>query len=350
MKKYSRHEPAYPLYTERDAIKSLEHLAPRPMDQWIELEKGLSFRFIRSGHILGSSFVQFNYATPTGSRVLTFSGDIGNGRSLILKEPTQITETDELVLESTYGDRAQEHSQQFDLFRDVINKVLNRGGTLVIPAFSVGRTQEILYMLHILEEKNEIKKYNVYLDSPMALDATDIYMKHSDELKPEIRLNQSYSPLKSARFTPVRDSDDSMLLCMNDEPKIVITAAGMLTGGRVMHHLKMRLPNSKNGVLFVGYQLPGTKGYLLKNGLNTIRIHHQEVDVEAEIFSIESLSAHADTNDLVAWVKGFTKKPSKIFLNHGEPGALEALKYRLHRELKLNTLVAAQGPEYVLGD
>ena len=347
-KRISRHVPALPLYTEHDAIESLQYLKPQPMDTWIELERGLSFRLIRSGHILGSSFIQFSYDSGHGSRLLTFSGDIGNGRSLILKEPIQISETDELVMESTYGDRVQPKGNVMGQLRDIINKVLKRGGTLVIPAFAVGRTQEILYMIHQLEKTGEISKYDVYLDSPMALDATELYMKHGDDLKSEVIADHTVSTLTCARFTPVRTADESMLLCMNTDPKIVISAAGMLTGGRIMHHLKSKLPDPKSGVLFVGYQVEGTKGFLLKNGLTDIRIHHQNVTVEAEIFSSDSLSAHADSNDIIRWINGLNKKPSKIFLNHGEKSAIEALQYRIKYELKIDTVIANPDEEFVI--
>lgn len=348
LKRYSRHHPALPLYTEKEAVQSLEYLSTRPLNQWMELEPGLSFRLLRAGHILGATFVQISYETREGSRFLTFSGDLGNGRSFLLKEPVQLTESDELVLESTYGDRVQSRENVLVQFRDIINKVLGRGGTLVIPAFAVGRTQELLYMIHSLERDGQIERHDVYLDSPMALDATELYQKHSDELRPEIIQNRTVSSIKCARFTPVKSADESMLLCMNDDPKIVISAAGMLTGGRIMHHLKTKLPDARNGVLFVGYQVEGTKGYLLKNGLNTIRIHHQPVSVEAEIFSIDSLSAHADSNDLVKWVNGMSKKPRRIFLNHGEKSSLEALRYRLRHDLRIDTFIPKPDEEFLI--
>lgn len=348
MKKYSRHAPALPLYTEADAMRSLEYLRPIGMDKWIELEKGLSFRLVRAGHILGSSYVQLAYETPIGSRIMTFSGDLGNGRSLLLKEPVIVSETDELILESTYGDRMQSRKDPLAELKDVINKVLSRGGTLVIPAFAVGRTQELLYMIHLLEEAGQIDKHKVYLDSPMAQDATELYGRYPDELRPELTRTHMTSPMTSAQFIAVRSSDESMLLCMSDEPKIVISAAGMLTGGRIMHHLKSKLPGAKNGVLFVGYQVEGTKGYLLKNGLTSIRIHHQAVDVEAEIFSMDHLSAHADSEDIMAWVKAMSKKPKKIYLNHGEKSGLEALRYRLQHELGLEAIIPKPGEEFVI--
>lgn len=342
MKRYSEHSPALPLYTEQDAYAALPYFSPQELDKWIPLEKGLSFRLIRAGHILGATYAQFSYSNEHGSKILTFSGDLGNGASYLLKDPVQLTETDDLVLEATYGDRSQKRGHEMNQLRDIINKVLGRKGTLVIPAFAVGRTQELLYMIHKLESSGQIEKHKVYLDSPMAQDATELYKKYEEDLRPELTAHGSIPPLRSANFIPVSSADESMLLCMNDDPKIVISAAGMLTGGRIMHHLKAKLPGEKNGVLFVGYQVEGTKGYLLKNGLMSIRIHHEEVSVDAEIFSIDSLSAHADSDDLVNWVRGFSQKPSRVFLNHGEKNALEALQYRLRHELHLKNVTIAQ--------
>ncbi len=349
MKKYSHHDPAMPLYTEADAIRSLEYLAPQKMDAWIPLGKGLRFRLSRSGHILGSSFVEIGYDNHELNHILTFSGDLGPPNSFLLKEPNHMFETDELVLESTYGDRIHEKGDRLLQLKNVINTVLTRGGTLVIPAFAVGRSQELLYMIHQLEEKEQINKYPVYLDSPMALDATELYQKHEDELKPEILHDGFISPLATARFKAVRSADESMLLCMDDSAKIVISAAGMLTGGRVLHHLKMRLPDPKNGVLFVGYQVPGSKGYLVKNGLSKIRIHHQEVDIEAGVFSMDSLSAHADSDQIIEWLSKFRKKPSRIFLNHGEDIARQTLSYRIQHELGIACEIPNYAQSFELG-
>lgn len=348
--KYSHHDPAIPLYTERDAMNTLPYLQEVPNDQWFELTPGLSFQFRRNGHILGSAFVQMAFDNGHKSNLLTFSGDLGNGRSEILKDPLTLSETDYLILESTYGDRNQSRESYLDALEPIINKVIKRGGTLVIPAFSVGRSQELLYLIKKLKEQNRIPSVPVYLDSPMAQDATEIYLKHSDELKQEIlKDNQMQSALCCAEFKAVKSADESMMLCMSTEPKIVISAAGMLTGGRILHHLKSKLPDEKSGVLFVGYQVEGTKGALLKNGLMTINFHHKPVNVEAEIFSIDSMSAHADSDDLVEWVRKISNKPKKIFLNHGSPSSAHAMQYRLKYELNLpEPIVPIEGQEFDL--
>lgn len=347
-KKYSHYDPALPLFTEQDAIKSLEYLSPQPLGKWFPLAKDIRYRLSRSGHILGSTFVELGYSNYKQDRILTFSGDLGEPNSFILKEPTVISETDELVLESTYGDRVHEKGDRFEQLKKVIQKVLSRGGTLIIPAFSVGRTQEILYMIHRLETDNQIPQYDVYLDSPMALDATEIYKKYSDELKPEIAQGLLQGSLSTSRFKAVKSPDESMLLCMDSSPKIVISAAGMLNGGRVLHHLKMKLPDEKNGVLFVGYQVPGSKGFLIKNGLRKIRLHHQEVDIDCEIFSMDSLSAHADSEQIMAWLKRFTRLPQTVYLNHGEKISKETLAYRITHELGIHCELPKKNQEYSL--
>ena len=347
---HSRHQPALPLYTTADAIKSLKHFQSRAFNEWHELVPGLSVRFLRAGHILGSAIVQFAYEGEHGSRIISFSGDLGNGRSHIIKPPVPLTETDYLVLESTYGDRVQPREDQIQRVGEIINRVLGRGGTLVVPAFTVGRTQELLYIIRELESRKIIPQVPVYLDSPMALDATQVYLKHPEELQlAAFGDQQQLQPtLCTTCYEAVRSTDDSMLLCMNTTPKVVISAAGMLTGGRILHHLKAKLPDPKNAVLFVGYQAEGTKGLLLKQGLTDIRIHHQQVSVEAEIISMDSFSAHADSNDIMAWLKNFKQAPRAVFLNHGEVNALRALKYRIVNELGWKVVIPQLDDEFLI--
>lgn len=344
--KYSKYSPALPLYTTQDAEKAIRLLHGVNFYEWVQLDLDLSFRLIRSGHILGSAFVQIHYMSNEGPKILTFSGDLGNNRSFVLEPPEQISETDFLVMESTYGDRKHENADPVEAIGKIIQTVIGRGGTLVIPAFSVGRTQELLHIMHLLEEKKQIPKCPVYLDSPMAKNVTAIYKKHSEELKSSLRSEHIETNLCSAHYHEVQDADESMLLCMSDEPKVVISAAGMLNGGRVLHHLKMKLPGEKNGVLFVGFQAQGTKGLLLKNGLRNIRIHHQNIDVEAQIFNIESMSAHADSDEILDFIRRMSKKPEMTFLNHGEPNSLESLHYRLLHELNLQATIAEPETDY----
>ncbi|MAV90340.1 MAG: MBL fold metallo-hydrolase [Bdellovibrionaceae bacterium] len=338
--KHSKHRPAHPLYTVDDAEQALSLFHPLPMDQWIDISEGLSLQLLRAGHILGSSFVQIRLEKEDRSKLLTFSGDLGNPRQNVIKGPVSLLETDELVLESTYGDRMQSRTDPGGVLAKCINEIHKSGGVLVIPAFAVGRTQEILFLIRQLEDQGKIPEVPTYLDSPMASKATKVYLNHKEELNFYMNGDSKIeSPLCSHRFESTESSDDSMLLCMRDGPMIVVSAAGMLTGGRVLHHLKVRLPHPENIVLFVGYQAEETKGRLLEKGFPKIRIHHKEVEVNAKIVTMDELSAHADTEDLVQWVKNIEKKPKRIFLNHGEEPAANALKYRLKHELGIEAHV-----------
>lgn len=345
--KHSSHDPALPLYEEEDAKAAIELLYPVELNQWIQLAPDLSFRLIRSGHILGSTFIQMSFMTEKGPKIVTFSGDVGGGRSQVIKDPDALTQTDWLVCESTYGDRNLPLFNP-DQLAEIITKVFNRGGTLVIPAFAVGRTQELLYEIYKLETQGKIPDVPVYVDSPMAQTVTKIYASYTDELKLCCQNDELEQSLSTRNFNATASSDESMLLCMSTEPKIVISASGMLQGGRVLHHLRTKLPDENSGVLFVGYQGEGTKGRLLKNGLRTIRIHHLNVEVNAEIFTIDSLSAHADSDELVRWMKGFVKKPERVFLVHGEESSVRALYYRVTNELGWDCEIPAAGEEFIL--
>jgi metallo-beta-lactamase family protein len=347
---YSNHKPALPLFDEADAVESLKYFKAVERDVWHELIPGVSFRLLRSGHIIGSSFIQFSVETSNGSRIVTFSGDLGNGRLQTLKPPVSILESDYLILEGTYGDRVQSKTDPGPQLAEIINRVYSRGGVLVIPAFSVGRSQEILYLIRKLEDAGKIPKHPVYLDSPMANHATDIYLNHPEDHQLVLRNGELESPICTSSYFPVKSADESMLLCMKNGPMIVISAAGMLTGGRILHHLKHRISDSKNAVLFVGYQAEGTKGQLLQKGLADIRIHHETFSVEAEICTIDSLSAHADVDDIIAWLKGFKRPPKKILLNHGEPLALESLKNRIESELKFNVTIPKSNEVFNFSD
>jgi metallo-beta-lactamase family protein len=319
---YSHHKPALPLYNRDDAQKALNLFHAINQNEWFSPRPDLSFRLTRSGHIIGSSFIEILYRKSTGTSKITFSGDIGNGRSSILRPPLNILETDFLVLESTYGDRLQSRTDTKEELAAIINKIIQRGGVALIPAFAVGRAQEVLNTIAKLKKQNLIDaKIPVYLDSPMSSKATDIFLKHQEEHLGEMEF--------VGHFTSTPQGLDSRVLQENKSPMIIISASGMLTGGRIMHHLKLRLPDEKNGLIFVGYQAESTKGRLLQNGLKELRIHHESIPVNAEIFTIDSLSAHADYLDIFEWLKNFQKKPKKIFLNHGETASRASLGQKL---------------------
>jgi metallo-beta-lactamase family protein len=330
---YSHHLPAVPLFTMEDVEKTIKLLKIVKRNDWIELGPGLSVQLLRSGHLLGSSFVQFSFESGNGPRLLTFSGDLGSDRSPIIKGPVTIAETDYLVLEGTYGDKVHQSQSLEKGLAQIIHHIVARHGVLVIPAFAVGRTQDILFYIHKLTEEKLIPEIPVYVDSPMALKATAIYKKFSDDLKLVEQKGRFESSLEDPRFKAVETPEESRRLNQKAGPMIIISAAGMLTGGRVLHHLKNRLPHKANAVLFVGFQASGTKGRLLQHGIDRLRIHHEEVEVNAEIATLEGMSAHADSKEIVQWLRSSRRMPKKIFLNHGESIPLKALKYRLQNEL-----------------
>jgi metallo-beta-lactamase family protein len=327
---YSNHKPALPLFTQEDVELVLEHIQPQKRGPWLQLAPDVSLRFANAGHIIGASILEFALIHKNGSRTLTFSGDLGHDRSLTMRPPEPITETDALVLESTYGDRVHPRNHVVHEFSQIAKRTFERKGVLVIPAFAVGRAQEILYIVRQAEDQGLIPQVPVLLDSPMSSFATKVFFDHPEDHKEGcpfsvVEGQECYLP---AQFKTITTSDDSMLACMQDGPMIVISAAGMLNGGRILHHLKARLPNSNNTILFCGFQAEGTKGRILQerpNGLDKLRIHHQEVPIEAEIATMASLSAHGDWQDLCGWLKRMTKPPSTVIINHGDPEAMKAM-------------------------
>jgi len=335
---YSNHKPALPLFTEEDVEIVLQHLKPQKRDMWIQLADDVSVRFVNAGHIIGACILQFALAHPNGTRILTMSGDLGHARSLTLRPPDPITETDVLVLESTYGNRLHVRNHVIDEFSEIARRTFKRGGVLVIPAFAVGRAQEVLYIIRLAEDAGLIPRVPVLLDSPMSKVATKVFFDHPEDHKEGVPFTAAnghdrYLPEK---FETTVSSDDSLMACMREGPMIVISAAGMLNGGRILHHLKARLPHPENTVLFCGYQAEGTKGRTLQdrpNDLSILRIHHQEVPIEAEIATIASLSAHGDWQDITEWLNRMTKPPSHIIINHGEPKSMISMAEHIKKIL-----------------
>lgn len=330
---YSSHRPAKPLFTLQDVEGVCQLLRPHPRHQWIRLNPEVSLRFLHAGHIIGASMVQFHIAAGQSSKIITFSGDLGHGRSFTIREPEPLQESDVLILESTYGDRQHPRSDTLEDVADICRRTFARNGVLVIPAFAVGRAQEMLYILRRLEDERRIPKVPVILDSPMAMAATRVYLRYPDEHKEECRIVDEFRHnLLPELFEATPTANDSMLACMRDGPMVVISAAGMLNGGRILHHLKARLPHAQNTILFCGYQAEGTKGRFLQDNagvVDTLRIHHQEVHIQAEIATVATLSAHGDCDDMVEWLMRMPKAPSDIFLNHGSALAIEAFANRL---------------------
>ena len=343
-KGYTKHSPALPLFTAADAARAMLLLQPVGYERPIPVAPGLTAEFINAGHLLGSSYVRLTIES-TG-KVVLFGGDLGRYGRPILPDPMPISAADVLLVESTYGDRTHEPDNGGARLAEIINRTSARGGKLIIPAFALGRVEELLYWLHQLEEKRAIPELPVYVDSPMAREVLAEYRSRVDELDPEIashpgngahaRAMQAVCAFCTAKLRVVATIRESQQVQESDQPSIVISASGMATGGRVLHHLARALPDARNTVLFAGYQAAGTRGRQLKDGAKTTRIHGQDVVVRAEIQALESMSAHADSNEIMKWLGQFKTPPKLTCLVHGEPGPMDALKDRIERELKWN--------------
>jgi len=327
----SKHRPALPLYTLDHAIATLELLRPVRYGQPLGLSKTLGFRLMPAGHILGSSFVLFTESGGPMEKTVLFTGDIGRYGQPIIFDPTSVDGADYLILESTYGNRL--HSDKNgqsgkEQLRDVVNATARRGGTVLIPSFAIGRAQELLYILRELELENQIPVLPVYVDSPMAVDAVDIFRRHVEEHDVEMaQLERSgASALYTQRVHFARTVEDSKAINDNHFPSIIISANGMATGGRILHHLVQRLPEERNSIVFVGFQAYGTRGRLLSEGARQIRIFGLDYPVRAQVHVIDSFSAHGDYSEILRWLSGFKRAPGKTFLVHGEVKAIEGMR------------------------
>lgn len=325
-KGFSRHRPALPLYTAQEAIRSLASLRGIKMDRPLVLDKHLRVTMRRSGHILGAAILECVIHAEGRSRTVVFSGDLGRYDQEMMKPPALISSADYVLVESTYGDRLHPATSTDDQLQDAVQDMIRSGGVLVVPSFAVGRTQEVLYHLHKLQGLGRIPTVPIFVDSPMAVDATEVYCRFGDDhnLAVDLLMDSDKCPLRCPDIHFVRSVEESKRLNERPGPAIIISASGMCDGGRVVHHLKRRLPDPRNMVLFVGYQAQGTRGHLLVNGAKMVRIHGEETPVRARIKAIESLSAHGDKEDLLRWLAGFTKAPRRTFVVHGEPGARDA--------------------------
>ena len=327
----SKHRPALPLYTLDHAIAALELLRPVQYGEPLGLSKTLGFRLMPAGHILGSSFVLFTESGDPMEKTVLFTGDIGRYGQPIIFDPTDVDGADYLILEATYGNRL--HSDKNgqsgkEQLRDVVNATARRGGTVLIPSFAIGRAQELLYILRELELENQIPVLPIYVDSPMAVDAVDIFRRHVEEHDVEMaQLEQSgASALYTQRVHFTRTVEESKAINDHHFPSIIISANGMATGGRILHHLVQRLPEERNSIVFVGFQAYGTRGRLLSEGARQIRIFGVDYPVRAQVHVIDSFSAHGDYSEILRWLSGFKRAPGKTFLVHGEVRAIEGMR------------------------
>jgi metallo-beta-lactamase family protein len=345
----SKHTPALPLYTVEDADAALRLTRPLNYGVVKELAPGCSFDLMPAGHILGSAFVRVRVSEPgRGTKTVLFTGDIGRYDTPIIKDPSVVESADALILESTYGNRShggpqgQTGKQQL---RDAIVRTVERGGQVLIPSFAIGRAQEVLYYLRELENERQIPVLPVYIDSPMAVSAFEVFREHTEEHDLEMRaLNHGGDPLSTRNVQFCRSVEESKAINAIRTPAVIISANGMATGGRVVHHLIRLLPDSRNTVIFVGFQAAGTRGRYLVEGARTIKLYGGEYPVRADIETIDGFSAHGDYNEILRWLRGFKTAPDATFLVHGEPRAIESMKGRIEERHKGWKVVA---PEYL---
>jgi metallo-beta-lactamase family protein len=362
---FSKHAPALPLYGEADAFRAVSLLQPVGYERPMPVAKGIEVEFDNAGHLLGSSFVRMKI----DGRTIVFGGDLGRFGRPVLPDPTMAEAGDYLLVESTYGDRVHEQDDNGVRLEQIIKETARRGGKLIIPAFAIGRVEELLYWVKRLEEEKRIPILPVYVDSPMAATALQRYTERVHELDPEMQPEErdDKAPHDSAaphpedvrrkiarqerevcvfcteRFHVIRNAEESKQLTASRQPCIVISASGMAEGGRVLHHLKAALPNAQNTVLFAGYQGAGTRGRRLVDGEKTVKIHGEWVPVAATIERIDSMSAHADSDEIMRWLGGFKSAPKQTFIVHGEPAAQETLAARIKKELGWNVHAPEQG-------
>lgn len=344
----SKHSPALPLYTFEEAQDCMRLFEPVEFGETRQLCEALSFRFVHAGHILGSSMVELYHQLNGERHKYLFTGDIGrvppNGApgKLVVSGPSPNEDSELLVMESTYGNRVHPHHDVRPDLAELVNATVHRGGSVVVPAFAVERTQKFLFLLKELMENQRIPNVPVFVDSPMAIQAVEIYLKYSSEFNQEAgQLIASYgSPLGWQGFTFAPKQEDSRRINDVRFPCIIISSSGMVTGGRILHHLMHRLPDPRNQVIFIGFQAPGTRGAIIKSGARSVRIFSHEVEIRAQVAALEQFSDHADTEELLHWLKTFRVIPKRTFLVHGEPAAASMLKTAISTQLGWNVSVA----------
>jgi len=343
-KKYSRHDPALPLYTEQEARRVLKQLQPVIYHEPKALTEELDFEYLHAGHILGSAMIRLRYTHSGAQKILFFSGDLGRSAQPLIKDPETIEKADFLLLESTYGGRTHQQVDVRAYLEELVQQTLQAGGSLIIPAFAVGRSQRVLYFLRELEEAGRIPVLPVYLDSPMAVRAVSMYCDNLDEHDFEMsQLMAKACPLESGSIHLVKSVEESKALNEVKSPCVIVSASGNLAGGRILHHLKNRLADSRNTVLFVGYQPQGSLGRLISEGREEVKIHGRRVPVRARIATLDALSAHADSGELLEWVGHLKEPPRKIFLVHGELDSQQALKAQLEQVISSEIVI----PDYL---
>ncbi|HXN53192.1 MAG TPA: MBL fold metallo-hydrolase [Candidatus Acidoferrum sp.] len=340
----SHHANSQPLYTTGDVDPVFRSIKPMPRTGGFDISAEFHIDSYDAGHILGSSSLALTITDSGKKTVVVFSGDIGRYDQPILNDPTTPpVNADVLLCESTYGDRDHEAGDPAELLAAIVNRVAKRGGVIVIPAFAIGRTQTFMYYLRQLEDQQRIPRLPVYVDSPMALSATDLYLKYSEDHDLDyVREDNDGKgdPLDVHQFHLTRTAEESKQINNVKTPCIIVSASGMVTGGRVMHHLAQRLPDARNAVILAGFQAQGTRGRALQEGAKTLHLFGQEVPVNAEIVELGQFSAHAGKNELLRWLTGLTAPPKQTYLVHGEPAAAQSLQASIQQQFKWKVSVA----------
>ena len=335
---YSKHQPALPLYTEADAAEALSRLRPSPFGKKLPIVDGFDVEFINAGHLLGSSYVKLTRSDNSSAGIL-FGGDLGRYDRPILPDPSAGVDADILLLESTYGDRLHPDEDDGQALARIVTETHARRGKVIIPAFAIGRVEELLYWLFKLEDQGRLPEMPIYVDSPMAIKGIAFYQARTDELDKQIEAVRRKLP----RFTPINSGRESQALVADDRPAVIIASSGMATGGRVVHHLFAGLPDPRHTVLFVGFQAAGTRGRQLIDGAQHVKIFGQHVPVHAKIEKIDGLSSHADAGEIIRWLRTFPRAPKVTYLVHGEIVAQDALKLRIAKELGWHVEVPLHG-------
>ena len=325
---FSKHKRALPLYTKLDAEKALQHFVTVPWHRAVELACGASLQLRRAGHILGAATAEIRW----GGRTVVFSGDLGRYNDALMPDPEPVPEADYVLIESTYGNRVHPQDDPAEALGTAVERTVARGGTVVIPAFTVGRAQELLYHVWKLKQTGRLKNVPLYMDSPMAISASELLKRFPDDH----RLSGELCDQVCGVAIYVRDVEESKNLSAGAYPKIIISASGMATGGRVLHHIAAFGPDSRNTLLFAGYQAVGTRGRSLLQGAREVKMFGRWIGIQAQVVELPMLSAHGDSNELMRWLSGFRRPPKRVFIVHGEPEASEALRVRIGRELGWN--------------
>ena len=341
-KGYSKHKDPQPLYKVDHVTALFSHLNPRPGNTWISLVDGVRFRFRNAGHILGSSIIEIEITGKYQTKRVVFSGDIGRYNQPVLRDPEVISVADALFVESTYGDKNNPSTSPKEALAEIVSEASANEGCILIPAFALGRTQLVIYYLKELLEENRIPNMPVYIDSPMAISVTDLYKKHFNEHKlRESELEASVFNYKGLQYC--KTADESKAINKIKKNAIIISASGMCTGGRIIHHLYHRLRRKNDTILFVGYQAKGTRGRRILDGESTIRIFGQDVPLNCQVKQINGLSAHADQSELLRWIGNFQESPKHVFITHGEPKSAFALADILKQQRNWSPVV----PDYL---